>query len=205
MFILTEVVLQKVIKDGIRKVSDNPAIIDEIFAQYKMPLLEGVYGSMYVEGIKGWLASTKVPVVQAWAFSATKIPSISIHLGSETDDESKAAIGDIYGSDEFGELIVNPMTVTLDIGIHADKSKDHVLWLYYIVNYILYKEKTALRDMGLQLSTFNANEYNKDSKYMAENIWTRWIRFRCTIQNLINLNEYTTIDEIESEPTYERQ
>jgi hypothetical protein len=140
-----------------------------------------------------------VPVVQAWSFDATKIPCISIHLGNEVDDESKAAIGDYWGSDDVGEVLTNPMTVMLDIGIHADKSKDHVLWLYYMINHILYKEKSMFRDLGLQLTTFNASDYNKESKYMAENIWTRWIRFKCTVQNYIPGDEAMTVDAVDVE------
>jgi hypothetical protein len=76
--------------------------------------------------------------------------------------------------------------VSLDIGIHADKSKDHVLWLYYILNYIFYKEKILGRGLGLQLFTFRASDYNKESKYMADNVWSRWVRFRCTVESYLD-------------------
>ena len=201
MFILTEVVLQKAISDGIKSAVQNPNIIDNIFMQYRSPQLQKYYGDKYVESIKEWLSETKIPVMQAWSFDAQRMPCVSIHLGSETDDESKAAIGDHFGSDQDGDIIVNSMSVNLDIGIHADKSKDHVLWLYYIVNHVLYKEKPMLRELGLQLITFNASDYNKESKYMAENIWTRWIRFRCTVQNFIGGEEPIEVESVQAEIT----
>lgn len=199
MFILTEVALQRAIKDGLKDLQNNVDILDHIFAQYAHPKLAYVYGVDYIEGIKRWVESTKIPVVQAWSFDATRVPCVSIHLGNEVDDESKAGIGDFWGDGESGEILVNPMTVMLDIGIHADKSKDHVLWLYYMINHILYQKKGMLRDLGFQLITFNASDYNKESKYMAENIWTRWIRFRCTVQNYVEGTEFTDIDNIDTD------
>ena len=76
------------------------------------------------------------------------------------------------------------------------KSKDHVLWMYYILTYIFYKEKVLGRKLGLQIFTFRANDYNKESKYMADNVWSRWVRFRCTVQNYLDGDVYV-------EPTLE--
>ncbi len=45
-------------------------------------------------------------------------------------------------------------------------------------------------NLGLQLYTFRASEYNKESKYMADNVWSRWIRFRCTVQNYLEGDQY---------------
>lgn len=130
--------------------------------------------------------------MQAWSFDLQKVPGITIHLADESEDESKAAVNDFFGMgyDEDGqpdtEIKVNVNSVSLDIGIHADRSKDHVLWMYYIVNYIFFKEKLVGERLGLQLFTFRASDYNKESKYMADNVWSRWVRFRCTVQNFID-------------------
>ena len=67
--------------------------------------------------------------------------------------------------------------------------------MYYILAYVFYKEKLLGRKLGLQLYTFRASDYNKESKYMADNVWSRWIRFRCTVQNYIDGDEYNTPDE----------
>jgi len=202
MFVLTEVVLQRAIKDGLKYIKNDLTILDDVFCQYTAPELEYVYGSGYIDSIKSWIDDTKIPVLQAWSFDATRVPCVSIHLGNEVDDESKAAIGDFFGTTDDNEMLVNPMTVMLDIGIHADKSKDHVLWLYYMINYILYRKKGMLRKLGLQLITFNASDYNKESKYMAENVWTRWIRFRCTVQNFIVGEDLSDVDEIDTTIKY---
>lgn len=186
MFILPEVAVQRALALGLKNIKDSPAVLDDIFCQYiQSNLLSGVYGQEYVDSIKNFVLDTKIPVLQAFSFDATRVPCVSVHLASENENESYAAMGDHFGEDDTSEIIVSVMTVNVDIGIHADKSKDHVLWLYYMVSYILYKEKKTLRSVGLQNITFSASDYNKESKYMAENIWTRWMRLKCTIQNYL--------------------
>lgn len=184
--ILTEVALQRLIQIGLKNLRDNPAAFRDIFAQYKSPAMAASYGDVYIDKIVEWFNTTKLPIVQSWSFDPQRVPAISIHLADESEDESKAGISDFFGDDEHGEILTGPATVSLDIGIHADKTKDVVLWMYYIVVYILYKEKMTGRSLGLQLYTYRANEYNKESKYMADNVWSRWVRFKCTVQHYVD-------------------
>lgn len=190
--VLSEVALQRVIQIGLKNLRDNPAAFREVFAQYNSDAMAASYGEAYIDKIQSWFNSTKVPVVQAWSFDPQKVPAISIHLADESEDESKAAVGDYFGMGEDSEILTGPATVSLDIGIHADKTKDVVLWMYYIVVYILYKEKVTARGLGLLLYTYRANEYNKESKYMADNVWSRWVRFRCTVQHYVDGQPYIT-------------
>ena len=183
-FIMPEIVLQKMIKMGIKELRSNRSAFDDLFAQYIDPDLADDYGEDYLDKLWDWFSTTKIPVIQAWSFNAQKIPSISIHLANETEDESKAAFKDIgFVDSDSNEIGVGVFTVMVDIGIHANKAGDHVLWIYYIVSYILYRQKEWAEKNGLQLHTFSASDYNKNNQYMTENIWTRWIRFRCTVQN----------------------
>lgn len=186
---LSEVALQRVIQVGLKNLRDNPEAFRCIFEQYDCEEMRASYGVAYVEKIYNWFHNTKLPVVQAWSFDSQKVPGFSIHLADESEDESKAAVGDYWGMGAEQDILTGPVTVSIDIGIHADKSKDHVLWMYYIMLYILYKEKPLARKLGLQLFTYRANDYNKESKYMAENVWSRWIRFRCTVQHYIEGGE----------------
>jgi hypothetical protein len=184
--ILTEVALQRLIQIGVKNLRDNPAAFRNIFDMYNSPAMVASYGDKYIDKIVDWFNNTRMPIVQSWSFDPQRVPAISIHLADESEDESKAAMSDFFGDGENNEILTGPATVSLDIGIHADKTKDVVLWMYYIVVYILYKEKLVGRDLGLQLYTYRANEYNKESKYMADNVWSRWVRFRCTIQHYID-------------------
>lgn len=190
---LSEVALQRMIQIGLKNLRGNPDNFKDIFAQYTCPEMAASYGETYVEKIYTWFMNTKIPVLQAWSFDTSKVPGISIHLADESEDESKAAMNDHFGMGEDNDIKVGAVSVSIDIGLHADKSKDHVLWMYYILLYILYREKGLGRNLGLQLYTFRASDYNKESKYMADNVWSRFVRFRCTVQHYIDAQEqYTT-------------
>lgn len=196
-FAIPEVALQRMIQIGLKNLRGNRAAFDCIFSVYLCPEMEASYGQSYIDGIYNWFINTKTPVLQAWTFDPTRVPAFSIHLSDESEDESKAAFGDFWGMGEDNEIQTGVSTVSLDIGIHADKSKDHVLWMYYILTYVFYKEKILGRKLGLQLFTFRASDYNKESKYMADNVWSRWIRFRCTVQNYLDGDELVIPDSID--------
>lgn len=183
-FVMPEIVVRKVLDQGIKELRTNKAAFDDLFAIFAQDELGIDYGEDYREQIWTWFSTTKIPVVQAWSFNAQRIPCVSVHLANETEDESKAAFNDIAGSfDQIQETGTAAFTVMIDIGIHANKGGDHVLWLYYIVAYVLFKYKPMAFRLGLKLGTFSASDYNKDSDKTANNIWTRWVRFRCTTQN----------------------
>lgn len=183
MWIMPQIALQKIIQMGLKDIKDNPDILEDIFQYMHDPDLENDYGEKYVGQIKTWFLQTKIPVIHAWSFNAERIPCVSIHLANESEDENKAAIGDFFGEGPEGNTNITPFNVQLDVGIHASKSSDQVLWLYYIVTYVLFKYKREAERMGLNLQTFTASDWDKRADQMVENIWVRWIRFRCSTNN----------------------
>ena len=200
-FVFPEIVVRKIIDYGIKKLRTNKAAFDDLFCQFVEDELKVDYGDAYREEIWTWFTTTKIPVIQAWSFNAQKIPCISVHLANETEDESKAAIGDMAGTfDDEGETGTGVFTAMVDIGIHANRGGDHVLWLYYIVSYILFKHKLMAHRLGLKLHTFSASDYVKDPKYMTENIWTRWIRYRCTTENFWEADKFVDTEDVNLDP-----
>lgn len=189
--------MRRVIDDGFKRLRNNkPAFLD-IFAQFAQDELEPEYGETYIEQIWEWFTTTKVPVIQSWSFNVQKIPSISIHLANEQEDEGKLAFDDYGGQfDDQTTTGTAAFSVMLDIGIHANKGGDHVLWLYYIVAYILFKYKPALTRLGIEMGTFSASDYSKEAEKMGNNIWTRWIRYRCTTQNDWAAEDLEPVDKI---------
>lgn len=186
-FVMPEIVLQKVITYGIKELRSNRAAFDDLFNQFTQDELSQDYGQTYLDQVWSWFSTTKIPVVKAWSFNSQQIPSISIHLANETEDESKSAFSDLgIIIDDQDEIGTGVFTAMVDIGIHANKAGDHVLWLYYIVSYVLFRHKLMAERLGVKLHTYSASDYNKESNKMTENIWTRWIRFRCTTQNFWN-------------------
>jgi hypothetical protein len=184
-FVIPQVSCQRIIQQGIADLKANPAQLDNIFDLYLSDPMINDYGQEYIDEIKTWFTTTRIPVVQAWSFNKTRIPGVSIHLAQEMEDETKAAMGD-YGfldDDNATEGGVGIFTVNLDIGIHATTNGDEVLWLYYIISYCLFTQKKLASQMGLHLHTFNGSDYDRANDKLPDNIWTRWIRFRCTVNN----------------------
>ena len=198
---MPEVVIQKVLDYGVKRLRSNKDEFYDLFSQFTYEELNSDYGEKYLDDVWKWFSTTKIPVVKAWAFNRQNIPSISVHLANETEDESKAAFADLGAIIENdGELGTGVFTVMVDIGIHANKAGDHVLWLYYITSYILFKHKSMAEKLGLRLHTYSASDYNKDNAKMTENIWTRWIRFKCTTQNFWSADKYLDIQEVNVDP-----
>lgn len=199
-WVMPEIVMQKVLDYGIKRLRQNKTEFYDLFSQFTQEELNNDYGEKYLGEIWDWFTTTKIPVVKAWAFNRQNIPSISVHLANETEDEGKASLQDIGGIlDNDGETGMGVFTVMVDIGIHANKAGDHVLWLYYIVSYILFKHKDMAERFGLRLHTFSASDYNKDASKMTENIWTRWVRYKCTTQNYWVADKYLDIEEINTD------
>lgn len=205
-FVMPEIVVRKLLDYGIKQLRQDKRAFDDLFCQFLQDELGVDYGPKYREDIWTWFTTTKIPVVQAWSFNAQKIPCISIHLANETEDESKAAMddlaGDFNGLEETGTGV---FTAMIDIGIHANKGGDHVLWLYYIVAYILFKYKPMAFRLGIKLGTFSASDYSKDADKMGNNVWTRWVRFRCTTQNFWGADPFIEIKEVNTEATVQNE
>ena len=204
-FVLPEIVVEKVLMYGIKELRADKKAFYDLFAQFVQDELNADYGPKYLDDIWDWFSTTKIPVVKAWSLNVQNIPCISVHLANETEDESKASIGDIGGDfgagfGGFAEVGTGVFTTMVDIGIHANKAGDHVLWLYYIVAYVLFKHKLMAHRLGLKLHTFSASDYNKEAQKMTENIWTRWVRFRCTTQNFWEAEPFKYIKDVNTDP-----
>lgn len=196
-FVMPEIIVRKVIDYGIKQLRANKPAFDDLFSQFLQDELNSEYGEAYREEIWTWFSTTKIPVVQAWSFNAQKIPSISIHLANESEDESKAAMNDYAGTfDDEAETGTGVFTVMIDVGIHTNKAGNQVLWLYYIISYILFKYKPMAERLGLKLHTYSASDYSKRAEFMGNNIWTRWVRFKCTTQNFWDATPLNEADAV---------
>jgi hypothetical protein len=200
---LPEPAIRRVIDGGIRAIQNDQATFNEIFSDYTQGELNIDYGQAYVDLIWAWFSTTKIPVIQSWSFNVQRIPCISVHLANEQEDESKAALLDYVGTD-FTDADTTTTggaasTVMLDLGIHANKGGDHVLWLYYILSHILFHQKLVLHGLGLRLGTFSASDYSKDADKMGNNVWTRWVRYRCTTQNFWDAEPLVTPTEVNTD------
>jgi hypothetical protein len=182
--IMPEIAVQRLIQYGIKELKKDKESFEDIFCFLSMdPFMKDEYGPAFVETIWTFFTEEKLRVVQGWSLNMQTVPCYSVTLASDVEDESKAAIGDFYGDAEDYELMVSPSTVMLDIGCHASKSSDQVLWLYYILAYILLKHKRIAESMGIELQTQSASDWARENNKIPENLFTRWVRMRVTVYN----------------------
>jgi len=199
-WVMPEVAVQRLVQYGIYQLRQDKAAFDEIFSyQRSHPLLTESYGENYVDKIWTWFTTERIRVVQAWILSPQTVPCFSIHLSNENEDESKAAISDYYGDGEDAEVGIASMNVLVDIGIHGSKSADQVLSKYYILSYVLFKYKPITRSLGIEIQTYSASDWQKDASKMPENIWTRWLRMRCTVFNTWDADAFTEATDMDIE------
>lgn len=203
--VMPEIAVQRLIQFGIASLRKDKAAFDNIFCyQVEHPLMSKAYGQAYVDRIWQWFTTEKIRVVHSWILSAQTVPCFSVHLSADTEVESNAAISDFYGDGEDGDIGVSSFNVTLDIGIHGSKVADQVLWMYYILSYILFKYKSLAQNLGIELQTFSASDWSKESSKMPDNIWTRWVRMRCTVFHTWEANAFEGPYDLETLMEFER-
>ena len=202
-WVLAQPALQAVLQEGIKEIKADTSVLDHIFRFYLCPPMDCDYGQSYIDKIKVWFTKSKIPVFQAWSIDPQRVPMLSVRLASESEDESKAAIGDYFGQDDMGDVGVNVFNVSLDLGIHGRKDSDEVLWLYYITSYILFKKKAKLIELGLQLTSHTATDLARSQDKLPDNIFTRWIRLTATVQNYWQADPFLDVEGVEVNADFE--
>lgn len=201
--VIPQVALHRVIQDGVKILKQNPDVLDDVFQYYNCPEMINDYGQTYIDNIKTWFVETKIPVVQAWSINPQKVPQIGIKLATEQEDESTAVMGDVFGIGEDSEIGMSPSIVQLDIVVMSSRNGDEALWLYYILTYILLKQKRKAEALGLEKHTWSASDYNRNANKLADNIWERYIRFRALVQNYWEDRDVLCFDDVNTDITVE--
>lgn len=94
-FILPELIIESIIRDGIDNVRQDPTIIDSVFAQLTRSYNSRKYGSSEIAKIKA-LVQKEIAVVFSYHEVDAKVPCFSIMIGSDNDSSKRAHIGDHY-------------------------------------------------------------------------------------------------------------
>lgn len=65
----------------------------------------------------------------------------------------------------------------VDIGFHAMEEAQVVLWLYYIASWLFFRFKPVLEERGIAVHTYSGTDFDRNSKYVDEAVFSRWMRF----------------------------
>lgn len=84
----------------------------------------------------------------------------------------------------------------VDIGIHGHADSNTVMWMYYCTVWILLRFKSVIMQRCLDLTTFTASDFKRDSQYLGENIFSRWMRISARTQCTWYEDDLPQIDTI---------
>lgn len=114
-FIIPELVVESVIRDGILNIQNTPTILDDVFAQLNANYATRKYGTAEITKIKTLLTGgnkTNLAIVHGQHITEANIPCISIALGSDNEaretylgDFDEDLEEDITDEDELEDLI----------------------------------------------------------------------------------------------------
>lgn len=105
-FILPELIIESIIRDGIQNVRNDPTIIDSVFAQLTRAYNNRKYGESEIAKIKA-LVNKEIAVIFSYHEVDAKPLSFSIMVGSDHEDKSRAHLSDHY--EELTEDIADPV------------------------------------------------------------------------------------------------
>lgn len=94
-FILPELIIESIIRDGMQNVVADPTIIDSIFAQLTRSYNNRKYGEAEIVKIKQMIQK-EVAVVFSYNQVDAKVPCFSIMIGSDSEAKPRAHLGDLY-------------------------------------------------------------------------------------------------------------
>lgn len=103
-FIIPELIIESLIRDGIQNIRNDKTIIDSIFAQLTRAYNNQKYGSAEIAKIKAFV-DKEIPVLFSYHQVDTKDMAFTIMVGTDTEDRKRAHLDDHY--EQVEEQIVD--------------------------------------------------------------------------------------------------
>ena len=91
---MPEIVIESVIREGFENARNNPEVIDDVFGELTRAYAASKYGEAELDAIKKLTQEREVSITHAFNLTNTKMPSISIQLGEDTEDTQRSQLGD---------------------------------------------------------------------------------------------------------------
>ncbi len=108
-------------------------------------------------------------------------------VDADGDIPSKIDFAELYllSSIDFAlhRVAVVHFRETFEIRVNAQTNSDQAIWLYYIVSYILMRNKAKFEEVGLESQTFSTSEFSRDVGKAPNSIWGRTLRFSFLVEH----------------------
>lgn len=92
--VLTDYVIESVIREGLNELKADPTIIDNVMSQLVSSYLKTDYGQQTINELKDYVQKNKIYVYQSYGLQGNKMPCYSINLASSIESEREAAMQD---------------------------------------------------------------------------------------------------------------
>ena len=149
-FIIPDLVIESVIRDGIENMKAKPEVLDDVFADLTKPYADRKYGEAEITKIKNLLTGANkqnLAIVHSFHEAAAKSPCVSIQLGNDIEDRKTAHINDfemdlqepITDATDLQNLVkvenltpdaYDPVSGRIDVADSVDLSMVHKNYLY---------------------------------------------------------------------------
>lgn len=95
-FILTELVIESMIREGLENLRRDPSIVDDVFENLVSLPIYKKYGEKELNKIKDLVTKKEISVVHGFPVADSKMPCISIQLMSAQENEKRSAMDDYW-------------------------------------------------------------------------------------------------------------
>lgn len=146
-FILPDLILESIIRDGMEVARRDLTVIDDVFGQLTRSFASEKYGNSEVDKIKTWITKKQISVVHSFNLVPTNLPCVSIQLSDDRELENQAHMGDfaylsqvpMTDPDELADLVFinaftpssyNPITGIVKVADSVDLSQIYANLLF---------------------------------------------------------------------------
>lgn len=105
-FVLPDLVVESVLREGFIGLKRNPAILDDVFSSLTRSYANKKYGDRELRRIKDYIAKYDFSFVHSFGEVEANLPCVSIQLGNETEDRNLAHLEDFEEDQDFD--IIDP-------------------------------------------------------------------------------------------------
>jgi len=194
-FVLPELIIESVIRDGLANLVNRPTAIDNVFAQLTRPYNDRKYGESELDKIRKLIAKEQISVVHSFNEVPTNLPCYSIQLSSDSEPREKQYLGDF--EDDVLEYFTSPedladLVVVESLTIDAYNPKSGKVSLPNSVNLADVHVNLLLVDASgseFRITGGISNEPGDKSVFIAKN-QTVDISGPASIKSSLNYRQY---------------
>lgn len=197
MFIMPELVIESVIRDGLSNLRSNLDAVDRVFAQLKQPYLEKKYGQKEINRIRKLIETKQIGVVHNLSDIGANVPTFSIQLGMDVEDQKLAAL------DDHDAIVEEDITDPQEL---ADLVKvDNVIIQSYTQNSGIAKYALGvdLGEVKKGMILVDGDDQEHEIINVVNTVTTREIHV--AKGSLVNIADFTSVKSSISKKTYEEK